>query len=125
LDHGGGFRFALFQHHIELGSTEILGRRVAEWIGPKLAQRFAPVLQHLVERLPAGAVAEEAVIVLQLKIVTVDIHRRQARSAVHAKCSRCGDGVGHDLALREPVLNVRAERNVSPGAKPLTGQPKS
>ena len=85
LDHGGGFGVAFLQDDVELGPAEIVGRRVAERVGAELAQRLAPVLQDGVEGLPARAVAEEALVVLQFEVIAVDLDRRQRLGAMRAE----------------------------------------
>src|SRR6202035_2337209 len=45
-------------------------------------QRLAQAVQYLAKRALAGAVAEEAVVVLQLDIEAVDVHRWQSGGAV-------------------------------------------
>ena len=110
LDHGGAFGVALVQDDVELGAAELVRGRVAERVLAELAQRLAPVFQNGMKGLAARPVAQEALVVLQLEIVAVDLDRRQGRCPMPAKCRR---GVGHENALREPAVNVRDRRNVS------------
>jgi hypothetical protein len=111
LDHGGAVGVAFLQDDVELGAAEIVRRRVAERVCTLLAQRLAPVFQNGMKGLAARPVAQEALVVLQLEIVAVDLDRRQDRCPMPAK--RRHDGVGHENALREPADNVRGRRNVS------------
>ena len=43
-----------------------------------LAHRLAPVFQDVAEGALAGAVAEEALVILELEVIAVELHRRQA-----------------------------------------------
>ena len=61
---------------------DLVARLVAERIVAGLAQRLAPVLDDVAERALAGAVADEAFVVLQLDVVAVDLDGRQAGRAV-------------------------------------------
>ena len=68
--------------------------KTAVWAG--LALRLAPVLQYLAKRALAGAVAEEAVLVLELDIVGIDHDRRQVGGAVGGQGRRCCHLLGHE-----------------------------
>ena len=83
LHDAGRFRVALGQQLVELLLADVssLGL-LAERIVAVLAQRLAPVLEDVAERALAGAVAEEALVVLDFQIVAVDLDRRQASAAV-------------------------------------------
>ena len=58
---------------VELLLANFLARLVAERIVAGLAQRLAPVLDDVAEGALAGAVADEAFVVLQLDVVAVDL----------------------------------------------------
>ena len=81
---------------------------VAERVVAGLAQRLAPVLDDVAERALAGAVAEEAFVVLDLDVVAVDLDRRQARGAVR------GDG-RQSLLFGHWVSSLRTSDNAQTG----------
>src|SRR6266513_2693753 len=70
------------QRLVEFALGDFTSGLVAERIVAVLLQRLAQRVQNLAERTLAGAVAEKAVIVLQLGIVAVDVYRRQAARTV-------------------------------------------
>ena len=89
LHDAGGFGIALGQQVVERLLGDLVARLVAERIVAGLAQRLAPVLDDVAERALAGAVADEALVVLQLEIVAVDLDRRQAGRAVRGDSGKC------------------------------------
>ena len=60
----------------------LFARLFAERIVAGLAQGLPPVLDDVAERALAGAVADEAFVVLQLDVVGIDLDGRQARGAM-------------------------------------------
>ena len=82
----GGFAVALGEEFVELLLGQVVARLVAERVGAGLAQGLSPILDDVAERALAGAVADEALVVLDLDIVAVDLDRRQAQRAMR------GDG---------------------------------
>src|SRR5262249_47962729 len=89
LNHGRGFGVLGYQRRIEVLLADLVPGLVAEGVLARLAQRFAPFFENVAERSLAGAIAEEAVLVLQFGIIAVDLDRRQA-----------GGAVGRDGSLR-------------------------
>ena len=85
VNDAAGFRVAFGQQLVELLLRHLVGRLLAERIGAELAQRLAPLVQHLVEGAAAGLVADEPVLVLDLEIVAVDFDARQPLGAVRVK----------------------------------------
>ena len=79
---GGGVDVVADQRLVELGLADVLGGFLAERIVAVVLQGLAQRVQDLAERALAGAVAEKAVIVLELDIEAVDVHRRQTGRAV-------------------------------------------
>ena len=61
----------------QIGLADGLGRFTAQRILAAFLQGLAQAVQHLAERALAGAIAEKAVIVLQLDIEAVHVHRGQ------------------------------------------------
>ncbi len=88
LHDAGGLGVALGQQFVELFLGDLVARLVAERVVAGLAQRLAPVLDDVAERALAGAVADEAFVVLQLDVVAVDLDRGQARAPCAAMAGR-------------------------------------
>ena len=86
----GGVDVVADQRLVERALADGLGGFAAERILAVLLQRLAQAVQDLAERALAGAVAEKTVVVLQLDIEAVHVHRRQAGGAVP------GDAGGRD-----------------------------
>ena len=79
MQNAGSLGVALAEQFVELLLGQILARRLAERVVAGLAQGLAPILDDLAERALAGAVADKALVVLDLEIVAVDVDRRQPR----------------------------------------------
>jgi hypothetical protein len=96
---GGSLGVVADQHLVQRLLADRLRRQIAERILAGLAQRLAPAVEDLPESPLGGAIAEEALLVLQLHIEAVDVDRRQTGGAVTGN-ARGGDGVfGHGLPL--------------------------
>ncbi len=78
----GGGDVGADQEFVERALAEIRRRLLAERIVAISLQRLTQRIQDLAERALAGAVAEKAVLVLQLDIETVHVDRRQSGGAV-------------------------------------------
>ena len=87
---------ALGEQAIELLLGDLVARRIPEWVVTGLAQGLAPVLDHVAERTLAGAIADEAFVILQFDVVAVDRDRRQPFSTVRRDIGQC-IGVSHEL----------------------------
>src|SRR4029079_11687438 len=96
LHDSAGFRVALGEEVVEGLFRKLVARLLAEWVVPHSAQWLAPVFDALPERHFAGAVANEAFVVLDLDIVAVDLDGRQARSTMFDNGWQRG-GVGHEF----------------------------
>ena len=112
--------FPVFDDLVELGPAQVIRRRVAERIGRELAQRLAPVLQDGVKRLPARAVADKTLVVLDFQVVAVDFDRRQHLGAMRAD-DRGSGSVGHWDAPPVRPDNAGVMRNVSTTASASNG----
>lgn len=77
-----GFGVALGQELVELLLPDLLGRRVADGIGAKLAQRLAPPFEHVMKSAAARLVADEAILVADLAVVAVHLDAREPLGAV-------------------------------------------
>jgi hypothetical protein len=97
LHQAGRLRIVGRKRGIERLLADLVAGRVAEWIGAKLAQRLAPFVENCVQRLLAGPVAEVSVLVLQLEIIAVDVHGREARCAVRAEGRQYSIFAGHHV----------------------------
>src|SRR5262249_12087926 len=71
-----------------------------------------PFLQDIVEGLPAGTVADKAVVILQFQVVAVDLGRRQHLCAMWAK-DGCNGSISHEGEPPVRRNNARGGRNVS------------
>ena len=111
LHHAGGFGVALGRASRRASSCS--ARRVGvspNGSSPALRSGLRQFSMMSRERALAGAVAEEALVVLQLDIVAVDLDRRQAR-ARHAR-RRSGKVLlfGHDRALQRATNDGTARK---------------
>src|SRR5262245_12009019 len=100
LNHGDGFGIALFQQGIEGLLADLVAGLVAERVFARLAQRFSPFLEDVAKRSLAGAIAEEAILVLQFGIVAVDLDRRQTGGTVGGEGSLCSRLFGHKRLVK-------------------------
>src|SRR6185437_4745233 len=101
------------QDLLQLLLAEFVRRRVAERIAPQALKALAPVGQNLGEGALAGAVADEAFGLAQLRVVSIDFDERQPRGAVRQEAVRhLGLLVGHEhfLRLRADRLTRRRHR---------------
>jgi hypothetical protein len=88
--HDSGFRGVAFgQNFVEFLLADVAAGAFAKRILALFGERLSPFIEQRIESLLAGAIAQEAPIVLQLEIVTIHIHARQPGSAVGAgqRCS--------------------------------------
>ena len=86
LDDARRFGIAIGEQRIEAFLREHAARLVAERVVADLAQRLAPAFDELAERAFAGAVADEALVILELDIVSLDLDRGQHCAAVPREC---------------------------------------
>ena len=123
VNDAAGFRIAFGQQLVELLLRHLVGRFLAQRVGAQLAQRLAPLVQHLVEGAAAGLVADEAVLVLDFEIVAVDFDARQPLGAVrvenltvvcchyaHRSPPRLGAAPSDCWALRAPSAHTPASK---------------
>ena len=95
-----------------------LGGLVAEGIAAGLAQRFAPIVHNGAERALAGAVADEAFVVLQLDIVAVDIDGGQPGRAVRRDGRQGRALIGHGTLSRDKSRTTAKRPKSFIGASP-------
>src|SRR4051812_38653238 len=95
MHHGRGLGVVAHKDGIERLLADGLAILVSERILAGFAQRLAPAFQDLAEGAFGGAIAEEAVLVLELDVETVDLDRRQPRCAVAGDARGGHDVVGH------------------------------
>jgi len=95
MDDTGRFAVAA----VEQGVEPLLGERaaglIAEWVMTEFAQRLAPIFNERAESILGGAIADEALIVLDLDIVALDLGRRQRGGAMGGECWNDGTLVCH------------------------------
>ena len=90
----------------ELLLADIFGGLVAEGIAARLAQGLAPIVHNGAEGALAGAIANEAFVVLQLDIVAVDIDGGEPCGAV-GRDGRQGRGlIGHGTLSRDKSMTT-------------------
>src|SRR5258708_5270478 len=80
------------QRLVEFALGDLLGGFFPQGIVAVFLQRLAQGVQNCAKRPLAGAIAEKAVVVLQLDVETVDLHRRQPGGAVTGD-ARSRDGI--------------------------------
>ncbi len=95
------------QRLVERVLADGLGGFAAQGVVAVFLQRLAQRVQNLAERTLAGAVAEKAVVVLQLDIEAVYIHRRQTGRAMP------GDARGRDDIFSHFALPSRNSRGTT------------
>src|SRR6476646_2469542 len=78
----GGLEVSLREKRIELLPTDLAAGLIAERIVAGLAQRLAPAIEDLAERPLTGAVAEQAVLVLQFDVIAFNLDGGEAGSAM-------------------------------------------
>src|ERR1051326_5538495 len=66
----------------------------------------------MMEGAPAGAIAEESFVVLELEVVAVDLDRRQHLGAMRAD-DCCSGSVGHRESLQSEAI-TRASQEIFP-----------
>jgi len=91
----GGGDVVAHQHLVERTLGDCVGGFAAQGIVTAFLQRLAQAVQNPAERALAGAVAEKALLVLQLDIETVDVDRGQTGPAVAGDARRRDDIFGH------------------------------
>ena len=84
MNQSGSTDVLAHQGRIELAFGDFLRGFAAERVVAVFLQRLAQIVEDLAKGPLAGAVAEKAVIVLQLDIEAVDVDGRQTRSAMPA-----------------------------------------
>src|SRR6266540_3071918 len=82
LHEAGGIGVFPAERRVELLFADLAAGLITKWIGAKLAQRSTPFIKYVLKCFLVGAVANEAILVLQLDIVAVDFDRRQAGGAM-------------------------------------------
>src|SRR6185369_16894020 len=82
LDHPSRLGRALGKQCVELLFRYLVGRLIAERIFAELAQRLPPLVEQLPEGPFARLVADEAVLVLDLEVVGIDLDAGQHRGTV-------------------------------------------
>ena len=82
MHQGGSVDIVADQRLVEVALGDFVGGFLAQGIVAVFLQRLAQAVQDLAEGPLAGAVAEKALVVLQLDVETVDLDRRQAGGAV-------------------------------------------
>ena len=87
---------ALGEQAIELLLGDLVARRIPERVVTGLTQVLSPILDHVAERTLAGAIADEALVILQFDVVAVDRDRRQPFSTVCRDTGEC-IGVSHEV----------------------------
>src|SRR6185312_13318111 len=85
LHNARGLAFAGGQKFVELFLGDRFLVLAGKRIPPDLAQRLAPFLDEIAERALAGAVADEAVSILNREVIALDLDRRQACAAMRRK----------------------------------------
>ena len=125
VDDAGRLGIALGEQLVERLLVDDL-RGVAERVGAELAQRLAPLLEHLAKGAAARLVADEAVRVLDLEIVAVDLDARQPLGAMGVEYGALDRVLGHEPYRRDfpggagrlrPNHGARCavERSITPG----------
>jgi hypothetical protein len=98
LHDAGGLQVPFGEQRVELFPADVLARLVAERVVTGFAQRLAPALEDGGEGAFVGAIAKQALLILQLDVVAVDIDRGEAVGAMG------GDGrQGRGLIGHEPI----------------------
>ena len=82
LNQADSFGIALGNELVEAFPADFLARFVAERIDADLSDLGAGLFEQLVESAFAGAVADEALVVLDLEIVAFNDHQRQLGGSV-------------------------------------------
>ena len=101
LDDARRFGVATGQQRIEVLLGEHAARLVAERVVADLAQRLAPAFDEFAERALAGAVADEALVILEFDVVSLDLDRGQRRAAVPGECRSDECLISHAEIARE------------------------
>ena len=110
LHDAGRLRIALGQQRVELLPADVLARLVAERVVAGLAQGLAPVLDDLAEGAFVGAVADEALVVLQLDIVAVDLDGGEAACAMRGDRRQSRALIRHEpVPVPSPVRGTRQQ----------------
>ncbi len=119
----GGVDVVADQGLVEFGLADVMGVFLAERVIALVVQ-LAQSVQNPAKRALAGAITEKAVVVLEFDIETVNVDRRQPRSAVAGDARRGDDIFSHFYPCQSefagqrrgnPLVSLAGCRSVSGG----------